>query len=103
MKNIELLTHKVSNLLKNQKIVIVLLILFTTPTLFALTKPGFFPTQDFIYVARVYEMNRALTDGQFPVRWAPDFRYGEPLFNFYEPLPYYIGALIKNLSFSYLR
>lgn len=82
--------------------VILLITVFTIPATLSLTKPGFFPTQDYIYVARVYQMNKALHDGQFPVRWVPDFRYGEPLFNFYAPLPYYAGALTADLGFSYL-
>lgn len=47
-------------------------------------------------------MTTALSEGQFPVRWAPDLRYGEPLFNFYAPLPYYLGALIKISGISYI-
>ena len=44
---------------------------------------------------RVFEMARALGDGQFPVRWVSDlgYGYGYPIFNFYAPLPYYIGAI----------
>ncbi len=72
-----------------------LLLAITLPVCLPLFKPGFFPTQDFIYVARLFQMDKALQDGHFPVRWAADFRYGEPLFNFYAPLPYYLGALIK--------
>lgn len=76
--------------------------IFTIPALMGLTKPGFFPTQDYIYVARVYQMDKSLKDGQFPVRWVPDFRYGEPLYNFYAPLPYYVGSVLKPLLPSYL-
>lgn len=84
------------------KKIIFIIILLSIPAMLSLTKPGFFPTQDFIYVARVFEMNQSLLDGQFPVRWVSDFRYGEPLFNFYAPLPYYAGAIIKNFGFGYL-
>ena len=57
--------------------------------------PGFFPIHDDTQVVRVYEMAQALRDGQFPVRWVGDLGYGfgYPLFNFYAPLPYYVGAL----------
>lgn len=69
-----------------------------------MTKPGFFPTQDFIYIARLYQMDKAISDGHFPVRWVKDFRFGEPLYNFYAPLPYYIGVAIKHLLFlSYIQ
>ncbi len=79
-----------------------LIILVSIPALLPLTRQGFFPTQDFIHVARIYEMDKALKIGQFPVRWVPDFRYGEPTFDFYAPLPFYLGSLIHNLNFSFL-
>lgn len=60
---------------------------------------GFFPMHDDTQVVRVYQMQQALRDGQIPVRWVRDlgYGYGYPLFNFYAPLPYYIGGLV-NLS-----
>lgn len=90
------------NFLNKTSFFVLIIVLLAIPASLALTKPGFFPTQDYIYVARVYQMHKALQDGQFPVRWVSDFRYGEPLFNFYAPLPYYAGALIKFLGFDYL-
>lgn len=78
------------------------IVLLSIPAVLPLTKQGFFPTQDFIHVARIYEMDKVLKDGQFPARWVPDFRYGEPLFNFYAPLPFYLGSLIHNLGFGFL-
>ena len=47
-------------------------------------------------------MSTALSDGHFPVRWAPDLRFGEPLFNFYAPLPYYLGAVIRLFGFEFI-
>lgn len=47
-------------------------------------------------------MTTALADGHFPVRWSPDLRFGEPLFNFYAPLPYYLGAIIKLSPLNYI-
>lgn len=68
-----------------------------------LTK-GFFPIHDDTQVARVYEMTKALKDGMFPVRWSSDlgYSYGYPLFNFYDPLPYYIGGFLGVLGFNAL-
>lgn len=56
---------------------------------------GFYPMHDDTQTSRVYEMSVALADGQFPVRWVPDLGYGSgyPIFNFYAPLPYYVGAI----------
>lgn len=45
-------------------------------------------------------MSTALQDGHFPVRWAADLRFGEPIFNFYAPLPYYMGAVINFLGIN---
>ncbi len=47
-------------------------------------------------VGRVVVMGRALRNGQFPVRWVADlgYGYGYPLFNFYGPLPYYVGGFL---------
>lgn len=47
-------------------------------------------------------MSVALSDGYFPVRWAPDLRYGEPIFNFYAPLPYYVGVLIHLFGANFI-
>jgi uncharacterized membrane protein len=61
-----------------------------------LLQPGFFPMHDDTQVARVIEMGKSLGDGQFPVRWVSDlgYGYGYPIFNFYGPLPYYIGGFL---------
>lgn len=55
---------------------------------------GYFPMHDDTQVARVVVMGKALKQGQFPVRWVSDlgYGYGYPIFNFYGPLPYYIGG-----------
>lgn len=47
-------------------------------------------------------MTRALGDGHFPVRWTADFGYGYgmPLFEFYGPLPFYVGALFYWLGLN---
>lgn len=37
----------------------------------------------------------ALKDGQIPIRWVDELRYGEPLFNYYAPLPYYFAGLLN--------
>jgi hypothetical protein len=56
--------------------------------------PGFFSMHDDTQVARVFEMGKVLRSGVFPVRTVPDlgYGYGYPIFNFYAPLAYYVGA-----------
>ena len=59
-----------------------------------LSGKGYFPMHDDTQVARVIVMGKALRQGQFPVRWVSDlgYGYGYPIFNFYGPLPYYVGG-----------
>ena len=80
---------------------VVLLSFFAVRSLFA---PNFFPMHDDTQVARVYEMYKALADGMFPVRWVSDlgYGYGYPIFNFYAPLAYYVGAFFMFLGFNAL-
>jgi len=61
---------------------------------------GFFEIHDFTHGARIAEMTLALKDGHFPVRWTQHFGYGYgmPLFEFYGPLPFYVGSLFYWLT-----
>ncbi|KKR87213.1 hypothetical protein A2875_04950 [Candidatus Gottesmanbacteria bacterium RIFCSPHIGHO2_01_FULL_46_14] len=63
---------------------------------------GFFPMHDDTQVGRVVVMGRAVRNGQFPVRWVTDlgYGYGYPLFNFYGPLPYYVGGALYAAGLS---
>lgn len=67
---------------------------------YALLHPSFFHVHDFTHAARIAEMSTALREGQLPVRWSANFGYGfgMPLFNFYAPLPYFVGALFDLLG-----
>ena len=66
-------------------------------TLIPLFHNGFFSVHDNTQVPRVFEMFSSLRDGVFPVRWVQDlgYGYGYPIFNFYSPLPYYIGGFLS--------
>lgn len=88
--------------MKKAFFVSLLLIVITLPTVLPFFGSKFFYTQDYIFIARLQQMSTALFQGQFPVRWAPDLRYGEPLFNFYAPLPYYLGTVIRLLGFNFI-
>lgn len=65
---------------------------------------GFFPMHDDQQIARLFEMNKSLLAGQFPVRWVQDlgFGYGYPLFNFYPPLTYYLGEIFHLGGLGYI-
>jgi len=70
----------------------------------ALLNPGFFMMHDSQQVARLFEMDKALRAGQFPVRWVEDlgFGYGYPLFNFYPPFVYYLGEIAHLVGVSFI-
>lgn len=88
--------------MKKSLIIVGLLVLLTLPTILPYFNAKFFYTQDYIFIARLQQMSTALLSGQFPVRWAPDLRYGEPVFDFYAALPYYIGTVIHLLGFNFI-
>lgn len=61
-----------------------------------------FYSHDYLHAGRIAEMARGLVEGQFPVIWSGNFAfgYGMPLFEFYAPLPYLVGALLSFLGFD---
>jgi len=83
---------------------IIFVLIFSVFTILPFLKSGFFPIHDDTQVARVYEMAKGLTDGMLPVRWSADLGYGfgYPIFNFYDPLPYYIGGVIELIGLNAL-
>ncbi len=54
---------------------------------------------------RLHQLQSALADGHFPVRWMPDanYGYGFPFYNYYAPLSLYIAVLFRLIGFSYVR
>jgi uncharacterized membrane protein len=83
---------------------IALVLAFSIFTILPFLQSGFFPMHDDTQVARVFEMAKGLSNGMFPVRWSMDLGYGfgYPIFNFYDPLPYYIGGLIEMIGLNAL-
>lgn len=76
--------------------IIVVIVALSYFTLSTFLKNGFFPMHDDTQVGRIVAMGRALRNGQFPVRWVSDlgYGYGYPIYNFYGPLPYYVGGYL---------
>ena len=85
-------------------IIFVAVIFLSVFALIPLFGSAYFPIHDDTQVGRVIGMSRSLLDGQFPVRWVSDlgYGYGYPLFNYYGPLPYYIGGILVNIGFPAL-
>ncbi len=61
---------------------------------------GYFPMHDDTQVARVVVMGRALRAGSRSRVSRARRRYGYPIFNFYGPLPYYVGGVLYALGLS---
>ncbi|MBU2577241.1 hypothetical protein KKA69_00235 [Patescibacteria group bacterium] len=76
---------------------IVLLLGFSFILVSPILKKGFYPFHDESHIANLYQMVRAISSGQIPPRWAPDFsfNYGYPFFNFNYLLPFYVGAFFN--------
>ena len=93
-----------STKLKSQLGLIFLILLVSVPTFFRMLRFGIYPMHDF-HIFRLYEFNLCIKDLVFPCRWAPDagFGYGEPLFNFYSPLSYFIGEPFVLLGLSIIN
>jgi hypothetical protein len=64
---------------------------------------GYFTMHDDLQMMRQLEMEKCFNDGQIPCRWVPDmgYGYGFPLFNFYPPMPYFVGEVFRILQFSF--
>ncbi|MCA9947175.1 MAG: hypothetical protein KC449_27035, partial [Anaerolineales bacterium] len=54
---------------------------------------------------RLHQLETAVLDNHFPVRWMPDanYGYGYPFYNFYAPLSIYSAFLFRLLGFSFVR
>lgn len=91
------------NILKKHMgwIFVVVLTIFAIIPLF---HSGFFPMHDDEQIARLFDLNQALTGGDFPPRIAPNlgFGYGYPFFNFYPSFAYYVGEAFHLLGFGYI-
>lgn len=98
------LKNKFQALIKKRIFWAALVILVTIPTFSSLVRTGFFPMHDDLQAFRVYEMDKCWQDFQIPCRWVPDagYQYGYPQFNYYPPLPYYLGEVFHKIGFEYI-
>ncbi|KKS45088.1 MAG: hypothetical protein UV10_C0034G0003 [Candidatus Azambacteria bacterium GW2011_GWA1_42_19] len=78
---------------------LLLLQLLLLPAYSLMLRPGIFTMHDF-HVFRQQQFDKCLHLGYFPCRWAFDATrgYGQPLFNFYGQLPYWIGQIPRLLG-----
>jgi len=80
-------------------LIVIISLVYLTP----IFQPGFFIGHDNVpQVARIAARVKALTDGQFPPRWAGNlnYGYGHPGFIFFYSLSGYLGAFLYFLGIS---
>ncbi len=74
-----------------------------------LSRPGLLNTRGGgdspFLLQRLHQLETAVLDGHFPVRWMPDANYGNgyPFYNFYAPLSIYITFFFRLLGFGFVR
>lgn len=79
-------------------------LLILIPFLFPLFHHGIFISHDGqTQIIRIASYFSAVSSGIFPVRWASElnYGYGNPLFIFIYPLPYYLGIIIHALGINF--
>lgn len=94
---------RLNSFLKRYGFLILLLVLIV-PSFVSLIHTGYFNTHEGLpQLIRLYQMDKCFQDLQIPCRWVPSaYGYGYPLFNYYPPLPYYLGELIHLLGINFL-
>ncbi len=81
-----------------------LTLLLSLPVLGPLLQPGYYwgahDARHSVYF--LHQFNKAIQDGVWYPRWAPDFAfgYGYPFFNIYGPLPSYVGEFFHLAGFD---
>lgn len=77
--------------------------ILSLPAVAPLTQRGYFTMHDDLQAIRQLEMDKCWHDLQIPCRWVLDmgYGYGYPLFNYYPPLPYYLGELVHKLGWQF--
>lgn len=88
----------------NPILIFILLIIITVPAYYILSSPGYYAMHDNQHVMRLYLLDMGIKQGSVYPRWVDTLSYGfgDPLFNFYPPLIYFIGLCIHYIGFSYI-
>ena len=82
----------------------IVLLFFSILALRSLVQNSFYTSHDgFTHTARIAAYFQALSDGQFPPRWAPNFNngLGSPIFTYIYPVPYFLGSATHFVGFSF--
>ncbi|MBI2911208.1 MAG: hypothetical protein HYY05_03635, partial [Chloroflexi bacterium] len=85
---------------------VLLVLLVSLAAALPLAPAGLPATDDGVnHIFRTWQFHQVLSQGVLYPRWAPDFvfGYGYPLFNFYAPLIYYLGAGIHATGIGFIE
>ncbi len=91
--------------MRRELVVIFLLLLISYPAVKALLQHGGYTSHDLTHhVVRQIDMDRLLSEGQFPPRWSGQLNngYGYPTFLFNYPLPALVGEVFHKAGFNFL-
>lgn len=99
-----LISRGISLLKRPDTIPLILVIFFGLLAGKGLMGEGYFNMHDDLQMMRQLQLEKCFFDLQIPCRWVPDmgYGYGYPLFNYYPPLPYLVGQLVRLGGFSYV-
>src|SRR3989344_1329333 len=98
------ISRGLSLLRKPHTLPLITIIFFALLAAKGLIGEGYFNMHDDLQMMRQLEMEKCFLDLQIPCRWVPDmgYGYGYPLFNYYPPLPYLIGQVVRLAGFSFV-
>src|SRR3989338_7378100 len=91
--------------MKRAFIIVLLLLAISFPAVKSLLIPGGFTSHDLTHhVVRQVNIDKLLSEGQFPPRWSGDLNngYGYPLFTFIYPLPALVGEILHKLGLGFV-
>lgn len=91
--------------MKKRLFILITLLLLSIPAVQSLFITGGFTSHDLTHhVIRQIDMDRLLSEGQFPPRWSGELNhgYGYPTFLFNYPLPPLLGEVFHKLGFGFV-
>lgn len=83
---------------------ILILLIISIPAFLSLLNKFYFTIHDNQHLVRLYLLDKGIKQGYLYPRWVDQltFGFGDPLFNFYPPLVYYLAEFFHLIGFSYI-
>jgi len=81
---------------------LLLLLIISIPTFISIINNQYFTIHDNQHIVRLYLLDQGIRQGYLYPRWVDKltFGFGDPLFNFYPPLVYYLAEIFHLIGFS---